>query len=485
MRKVLLARSFIRHRLTIVLLLASFAARSQQADSVALSSQPGVSVQADSLQPGNLVSDTAVTKKKSFWQSKAVRVSTVPVLFFAASAATWGSREEIREFRNRYIPTFRYHYDDYMQYKPALAVFGLNAAGVKGKHKIGRTFVSYLFSVAISVGVASAIKYTAKVERPSGEHENNSFPSGHTTNAFMNATFLHKEYGQYRSPLYSVAGYTVATATGISRELNNRHWISDVLAGAGIGILSTEIAYIITDKIYKDKGMNEPLHKNTIPINGKPSFLQMKLGYANAVEKDLTKGEDKLVAKRGVSLGLEGAWFFHRSFGVGAQFAFSSFPINTDNFLVSPDVNNIIDGFYSQPMGVRYLQAGPYFSIPLPRNWFITAHATAGTAQGARGEIVAYLTDEYQELTDMEELPLLRYLPELAFSWDASVGIQKRIARNVGLSAYVQYFHSIHDFDLEIADDYQNDEFTYVTLATPRVDFSHMTYGLAISAFLW
>ena len=39
------------------------------------------------------------------------------------------------------------------------------------------------------------------------------------------------------SPWYAVGGYAVATFTGVMRVLNNRHWISDVLSGAGIGIL--------------------------------------------------------------------------------------------------------------------------------------------------------------------------------------------------------------------------------------------------------
>lgn len=444
--------------------------------------------QSDSLLTQTLPShtDTTAENHKRFWQSKAVRISTVPVLFFAASAATWGSREEIREFRNRYLPTFRHHYDDYLQYTPALAVFGLNAAGVKGKHKIGRTLASYLFAVGISAGVATAIKSTVHVERPSGEHEMNSFPSGHTTNAFMNATFLHKEYGQYRSPLYSVAGYTVATATGISRELNNRHWISDVLAGAGIGILSTEVAYLITDRLYQANGNNEPLHRNTIPINGRPSFLEIDFGYANAIEEDLTPAADRLKAKRGITLGIQGAWFFHRNVGIGAEFAFSSFPINADEFAVNdPDLQAVVTDFYSQPMGVRYLHAGPYFSIPLPRNWFITGRIEAGTAQGARGEIVGYMNEDFQEL-GIEELPLVRYLPEMAFSWDTGMGVQKRITRNVGIKAFVRYFHSVHDFELEVLSDINDDgSYTYTQIATTRVNLSHMAYGLSLTAFLW
>ncbi len=75
----------------------------------------------------------------------------------------------------------------------------------------------------------NTVKYSAKVERPDVSSRN-SFPSGHTANSFMNASFLHKEYGG-RSPLYSVGAYTAATATAVGRQMNNRHWISDVFAG--------------------------------------------------------------------------------------------------------------------------------------------------------------------------------------------------------------------------------------------------------------
>jgi membrane-associated phospholipid phosphatase len=70
-----------------------------------------------------------------------------------------------------------------------------------------------------------------------------SFPSGHTAEAFMAATFLHKEYGKDH-PWLSVAAYTTATGVGVLRVMNNRHWVSDVLVGAGIGVFSTNLAYL-------------------------------------------------------------------------------------------------------------------------------------------------------------------------------------------------------------------------------------------------
>ncbi|RZM19295.1 MAG: phosphatase PAP2 family protein, partial [Pedobacter sp.] len=282
--------------------------------------------------------------KDNFFKSKAVRISAVPALLLAGSAATWGIRKDVREFRNRYLPTFRYHYDDYLQYAPVATVFALNGAGVKGKHKMGRALVSYAFSAVIMASVVNTVKYTAKVERPDGSTRN-SFPSGHTANSFMNATFLHKEYGQFRSPLYSVGAYTAATATAVGRELNNRHWISDVLAGAGIGILSTEVGYVIADKIFKEHGEHIKLNNNPVPVNLKPSFIELRLGYAKALSKDLTDKNSDLFAKTGFNFGLEGAWFFSKNVGIGGEFAFSSFPMNDDQLdFEDPDIQTVSDG---------------------------------------------------------------------------------------------------------------------------------------------
>ena len=90
---------------------------------------------------------------------------------------------------------------------------------------------------------------TASVERPDGSSRN-SFPSGHTATAFMGAEFLRKEYWDV-SPWIGVAGYAVAAGTGFFRMYNNRHWLTDVLTGAGIGILSTQAAYWLYPTITK------------------------------------------------------------------------------------------------------------------------------------------------------------------------------------------------------------------------------------------
>ena len=147
------------------------------------------------------------------------------------------------------------HIDNYLQFAPAVAVYGLNMAGIKGKHNLRDRSLIYLMSNIFLNAAVTPIKNITKEQRPDGT-PNTSFPSGHTTEAFASAEFLREEYKDV-SPWYGIAGYAVATATGVLRMYNNKHWLSDVVAGAGLGIVSTRLAYwlypIITKHIFKDK----------------------------------------------------------------------------------------------------------------------------------------------------------------------------------------------------------------------------------------
>lgn len=156
--------------------------------------------------------------------------------------------------RNTVAPDFRHHYDDWTQYAPAALMVGLKACGYKGRSTWGRMLVSDAFSVAAMAAMVNGVKYSVQRLRPD-ESASNSFPSGHTATAFMTATMLHKEY-EGRSPWFGIGGYTLAALTGVSRVLNNRHWLTDVAAGAAIGIGSVHLGYFITDKIFKDRQLN-------------------------------------------------------------------------------------------------------------------------------------------------------------------------------------------------------------------------------------
>lgn len=131
--------------------------------------------------------------------------------------------------------------DDFSQYAPTLSVYALNAFGVQGKHNLRNRTVIMATSYLILSSTVLGLKSMTRIERPDGSSRN-SFPSGHTATAFAGAEFMRQEYKD-ESVWYGIAGYAVATGTGIFRMYNNRHWLTDVAAGAGIGILSTKIAY--------------------------------------------------------------------------------------------------------------------------------------------------------------------------------------------------------------------------------------------------
>lgn len=155
---------------------------------------------------------------------------------------------EVREEVNEHIDE-KITIDDFSQYAPAASVYVLNSAGIDGKNNFrDRTIVigtSYLIMATTVLG----LKSITKVRRPDGSSKN-SFPSGHTATAFAGAEFLWQEYKD-KSIWYGIGGYAIATGTGLFRVYNNRHWITDVAAGAGIGILSTKIAYWLYPAINK------------------------------------------------------------------------------------------------------------------------------------------------------------------------------------------------------------------------------------------
>ena len=221
--------------------------------------------------------------------------------------------------RNTQLLTdFKTGIDDYTQFFGPAMVVGLKLGGYEGRSYWPRLLASAGASYAIMATFVNGIKYTAKEMRPDGSSAN-SWPSGHTATAFVGASLLHKEYGLTRSPWWSVAGYGVATATGVMRVLNNRHWVSDVMSGAGIGIMSTELGYALCDLMFKGKGL---LRNDMVLDSEKPSFFSISMGVGLG-SKDLdfeSEGETMNIKFRAATVvDAEGAYFFNKYIGVGGR----------------------------------------------------------------------------------------------------------------------------------------------------------------------
>lgn len=131
--------------------------------------------------------------------------------------------------------------DDYMEWGLLGWVFVCDLMG-KENHK----WTDQLFIIALAEGMnaimVQGLKHNVGWIRPDGRP--NSFPSGHTANSFLGAHVAYKEFKD-SSPALAYSGYAVATFVAASRLLRNRHWVADVIAGAGFGILSVELSYLI------------------------------------------------------------------------------------------------------------------------------------------------------------------------------------------------------------------------------------------------
>lgn len=277
--------------------------------------------------------------------------------------------DKFRRLRNGVMPEFDYRLDNYTQMAPAAILLGLKAAGVPSRSSWGRMLVSDAISIALMTGVVQGLKHTTDVTRPDGTNKQ-SFPSGHTATAFMTATMLSKEYGHI-SPWVSVGAYSVATATGLMRMANNKHWLSDVMVGAGIGILSTEFGYWIADAFMKDKGLNiRELQEEERLGRNNPSFLGLYMGFNVPLSKFHTDGGTTYQAATGTVLGVEGAYFFNRNLGFGGRTTFSNIQVIV-NGTASPD--NTVN-FYT-------FCFGPYFSLPLTLRWTVDTKLLATITQ--------------------------------------------------------------------------------------------------------
>ena len=148
-------------------------------------------------------------------------------------------------------PNFHTTADDYLMWAPSSSVYLLDAFSVKTKH----SFKEHLILDAGSILVAGGIGFVMR--KISGNIEvykmdGTKFPSGHTVNAFRGAEIFHQELKETHKIL-SYSGYVIAVAVGTLRIYNKAHYLTEVLAGAGLGILSTKLTYWAFDKVKRVK----------------------------------------------------------------------------------------------------------------------------------------------------------------------------------------------------------------------------------------
>jgi len=188
-----------------------------------------------------------IIRKKPFLQSKGFRATIVPAVLIGYGLSTikdngiYSSYAAQRDLRQNF-PNFQTNLDDYLIFAPFVELALAYGLQVKGNHDFLNTGILILKAETINAIAVFGLKSMTKQVRPNGENSF-SLPSGHTAHAFLAASIIHSEL-RHRSQWYGIGAYTIATSVGALRMLNNKHWQSDVFAGAGIGILSSHLAYL-------------------------------------------------------------------------------------------------------------------------------------------------------------------------------------------------------------------------------------------------
>ncbi len=188
------------------------------------------------------------TPKKSFFQSKGFRASIVPAVLIGYGISTinghgiYSSYDAKSDINHLFGAGRHTHVDDFLQFAPYFELGGVLLAKVESHNDRLNLGLVILKSEAIMLSSVFVVKTLTRIERPDGS-DNLSFPSGHTAQAFLAASIVHTELRD-KSPWYGIGAYGIATSVAALRMVNDKHWQSDVVAGAGFGILSAHLAYL-------------------------------------------------------------------------------------------------------------------------------------------------------------------------------------------------------------------------------------------------
>lgn len=435
-------------------------------------------------------------------------LSWMPAPIIAAGFIAKSQKKHFREARQYLQPEFHHRFDDYLQFGGIALSTGLKLAGVEGRSKWGR----YLASTAMSYGVmalfVNVIKNSAHEMRPDGSTAN-SFPSGHTATAFVGATILHKEYGLTRSPWYSVAGYAMATTTGVMRSLNNRHWISDIMVGAGIGILSTDLGYMLGDVLFKKKGIVREELEGTNDLRKNPSFFSISMGasFSNDVpftlkqldyagrltENDAVEGATLRIGTA-THVQAEVGYFPFKSFpyiGVGGRLKIATAPVRANGMAVYEGDGTVLNdrtADITDQMAIFQEDLGLYFNYPLSKRFALGGHLLAGSQQHSDVKLYSSIVDytkmgqlqnenpDWTEDKAKEEATYwgdqIRLYKDNNFKWGAGVNLTYAYRNGIAWKVYVDYDSANTDFEGQYYTDKAADDVDVEEMKARTQDFA-------------
>ena len=129
-----------------------------------------------------------------------------------------------------------YDIGTWVEYGTPAVYLGAGLLGAQSRHSFADRTMEGAMSYLFCISTGYVLKKVFKTLRPDGS-DLKSFPSGHTMVTFTGAELMRLDYG----PWWGAAFYGLACGTAVERLYADRHWLSDVLAGAGLGILSAHV----------------------------------------------------------------------------------------------------------------------------------------------------------------------------------------------------------------------------------------------------
>lgn len=153
----------------------------------------------------------------------------------------------------KYYPNFKTGSDNYLMWVPSASLYVMDAAKIKVRHSFKEHVLIDVGSILITGGTGAFFRAITKNSSINGE-KYIQFPSGHTANAFRGAEIVHQELKQ-TNRLLSYSGYLIASGVGLLRLYNKDHLVTEVIGGAGLGIISTKLTYLLLNHMHKKEAL--------------------------------------------------------------------------------------------------------------------------------------------------------------------------------------------------------------------------------------
>ena len=252
------------------------------------------------------------------------------------------------------------------QYVPLAFPWVMKAVGQPTRSGWGRMATSQAFGVVTMAGSVWGLKRVVGEMRPDAT-DNHSFPSGHTAWSFLGATMIERELG-WRSPWYTFGAYTFASAMGMQRVVDCRHFPVDVAGGAVIGVVTGHLGYFISDKIFGDKQLQNKYTLLSVEDGNQP-FLTLETGMS--FDFSNLRGNGITISREpSLNVGIKYGLPFGNHWGASVGAVMRSTPI----FVESPACERT----FVAPENAVGVELSPYFRTQLNSRFSFNADVTCG-----------------------------------------------------------------------------------------------------------